>query len=284
MRDQSNIVGISAIITSYNEEPNIRTAIESVLWAEKVFVVDSFSTDKTVEIAKEYAPKVEVVQHEFICSAAQLNWALDNLPIKTEWVFILDSDEIVTPRLRDEILRTVANPKHDAYTVRRLLRFLGKWIRFAGRSTPVVRLFRKDKARYEMRKVNAHPIVNGSIGHLRSWLLHWDRKPLTAFLRRHNRFSSAEAEERYKVWFKGIRDAEDAIGGRAKVVRFIKNSIWPRLPVVARCTAIFLWRYLFCFGFLDGLPGLFYCLHHAAHELYINMKTYELRLRERGKV
>jgi len=275
---------VTVIITCFNEEPNIGTAIESVLWADKVFVVDSFSTDKTVEIAKEYAPQVEVVQHEFICSAAQLNWALDNLPIKTEWVFILDSDEIVTPRLRDEILRTVANPKHDAYTVRRLLRFLGKWIRFAGRSTPVVRLFRKDKARYEMRNVNAHPVVNGSVGHLRSWLLHWDRKPLSAFLRRHNRFSSAEAEERYKVWYRGIHDAEDAISGRAKVVRFIKNSVWPRLPPPLRWAAVFFWMYFVRFGFLDGLPGLFFCLNKTCYEMQVCMKVHELRLREQGKI
>ena len=277
---------VTVIIPTYNEEVNIRYAIESVLWVEKVFVVDSFSTDRTVEIAKEYAPKVEVVQHKWEGYAKQKNWALDNLPIPTDWVLFLDADEMVPERLKNQILKTISSPNAcDAYWIPFKVVFLGKVLRFCA-GTYVLRLFRKGKVRWEEREVHEHPIVDGKVGYLNADICHHDRKPLWFFLDRHNKYSDLEAKERFNAWYgeSGKRQLKGRLfGTKAERIRFIKERIWRLLPPPFRWATRFVWNYFIRFGFLDGMPGLFFCLHKAVQEFYTDMKMYELHLRKRQK-
>ena len=150
---------MSVIITTFNEEINVGDCIESVLWADEILLVDSLSTDRTVEIARRYP--VTILEREYYGSAAQKNWAMDQVP--NEWILIYDADERCTPALQKEIQTLLAgSPKHEAYTIRRRVWFLGKVIRFSGwQHDQVVRLVRRGSARYPNRRVHADMITRG---------------------------------------------------------------------------------------------------------------------------
>ncbi|MBT4790305.1 MAG: glycosyltransferase family 2 protein, partial [Halobacteriovoraceae bacterium] len=143
---------ISAIIPTFNEEHNIRTAIESCLFADEVIVVDSFSADKTVEIIKEY-PQVKLLQHEYIHSAAQKNWTIPQA--SHDWIFLLDSDEKTNPELIQEIKNTINSDAQEvAYWIGRDNYFMDKKLEHIWKGDAVIRLFKKSKCRYEDKNVH----------------------------------------------------------------------------------------------------------------------------------
>ncbi|MFC4685756.1 glycosyltransferase family 2 protein [Epilithonimonas pallida] len=164
---------VSGLIITYNEERNIREVLECFDFCDEIVVVDSFSTDKTIEIAKSF-PQVNIFQNQFEDFTKQRNFALTHA--KNDWVLFLDGDERITPKLRMEILKTVENPNaKDAYYFYRTF-FLGrKKINFSGtQNDKNFRLFRKSKAHYsENKKVHETLEVNGTVGVLRHKLLHY---------------------------------------------------------------------------------------------------------------
>ena len=162
---------LSGVITSFNEEHNIADCIESMYWCDEIILVDSFSTDRTPEIARSY-DKVRFFQRTYFGAGAQKNWALQH--VSHDWIFLLDADERCTPALRREIENLlVAGPAHDAYTINRNVFFLGKRIRFSGwQHDRVARLFRRGTAYYENRRVHAllhtsgtAPLLKNAIDH-----------------------------------------------------------------------------------------------------------------------
>src|SRR5262249_13170366 len=155
---------VAVVILTFNEELNIAQALSSVCgWAEQVFVFDSFSTDRTVEMAGEF--ECQIIQHPFTDYAKQRNAALDELPIRTEWVLFLDADEWPTAELKQEIERIVASqPLEDGFYIKRRLMWMGKWIRRGYYPTWILRLFRYRKGRCEDRTVNEHILVEGACG------------------------------------------------------------------------------------------------------------------------
>jgi len=156
---------LSVIITTFNEEINVAECIESVAWADEILLVDSFSTDQTVEIARRYP--VVVLEREYFGSAAQKNWALDR--VQHDWVLIVDADERVPEQLAREIVTVLArSPQVNGYYIRRENVFVDRVIRHSGWSTDkVVRLFRKDKGRYPNRRVHADLEIEGPVPVLR---------------------------------------------------------------------------------------------------------------------
>ena len=139
---------VSVIIPTKNEALNLTEAIESVDWAQEVFVVDSQSTDGTQAIAERMGARV--VQFHYDGGwPKKKNWAIHNLPIETEWILILDADERVTPQLRDEIVRAIENPAIDSYYLRWKFYFLGRWMKHAWSHGWMLRLFRRGKGEYE---------------------------------------------------------------------------------------------------------------------------------------
>ena len=188
---------VSVLVPTMDEELNLPECLDSIAWADEVFVVDSFSQDRTVEIAR--ARGAHAVQHPFETYARQKNWALDTVPLRHEWVLILDADERVTPELRAEIESLLAGgPACAGFYVNRRLIFLGRWIRHAGwYPSWNLRLFQHRLGRYEDRPVHEHVVLEGRVGYLRHDLLHLDRRPLEAFIARHNRYSTLEAEARF---------------------------------------------------------------------------------------
>ena len=275
--------GLSVLVPTLDEELNLPECLRSVEWADEVFVVDSFSRDRTVELARVYGARV--VQHAFESYSRQKNWALDTLPFRNDWVFILDADERATPELRCEIDATLPNTDCAGFYVNRRFIFLGAWIRHAGwYPSWNLRLFRHGLGRYDDREVHEHVVLNGPAGYLRNDLVHLDRRGLEAFVARHNRYSTLEAAAR----FKAERDAPDrarlplnVLGSPVQRKRFLRERIWPRVPAKPLC--LFVYMYLVRRGFLDGRAGLALCVFHAFQEFMVGLKLAELRRLESSR-
>jgi glycosyltransferase involved in cell wall biosynthesis len=268
---------VSVLVPTLDEELNLPDCLDSVAWADEVFVVDSYSRDRTVEIARERG--AQVVQHAFESYSRQKNWALDTLPFRNAWVLIVDADERVTPELRCEMETVLPNADCAGYYLNRRVIFLGTWIRHAGwYPNWNLRLFRHQLGRYDGREVHEHVILNGPVGYLRNDLLHLDRRGLEAFVARHNRYSTLEAAARFKAECDAPDRARLPVSLLASPVqrkRFLRERVWPRVP--AKPLVLFVYMYLLRRGFLDGRAGLALCVFHAFQEFMVGLKLAELR-------
>jgi len=230
---------VSAIVTTLNEEQHIAECIESLLWCDEILLVDSFSTDRTPEIAQRY-DKVRFHQRTYFGSAAQKNWAMDQ--VGNEWILIFDADERCTPALQKEIQDLLASgPSHDAYTIKRRVYFMNRVIRFSGwQHDRVVRLVRTGTARYPNRRVHADMITRGPAPELRNAMEHYMADSLDEYVRRIEKYSFWGAAQH---WREKRRSGVSEIFGR---------SIWR-----------FFRTYIFQLGILDGMHGLVFCMLQA---------------------
>jgi glycosyltransferase involved in cell wall biosynthesis len=271
---------VSVLIPTFNEEINVGQCLSSVMgWADQVFVVDSFSTDRTVEIAREMG--ATVVQHAFEGYAAQKNWAMDTIPFRNAWLLILDADEYIVPESRDEIAALVeaSGNGYDGFYINRRFIFYGKWIKHCGwYPSWHLRLFRHRLGRYEDRPVDEHVCLNGKSGRLKHDLVHRDLRDMTWWIAKHNRYATLNAI--------AYRQVEENVGGKLRLRprlfgsqperrRFIKERIWRRLP--ASGLLFFLYLYVFRLGFLDGKKGLVFCVMHGIFEHMKTVKRWELK-------
>ena len=271
---------IEVIIPVKNEAKNLPFALASVMeWADKVWVVDSESTDDTRDIAEKAG--AEVVVQPWLGYAKQKNWAIQHLDIKADWVFILDADEAILPELRDELLAIASQPtetvKEAAFNINRYFIFLGKRIRHCGYYPSWnVRFFKRGKALYEEREVHEHMVVDGITGTLKGHMEHYDRRGLEVYMAKHNRYSTLEAKEILTQLQKKDETIDASLFGTAQQRRrWIKQHIYPKLPAKWLCR--FLWMYVLRFGFLDGLAGLRFCMFISSYELLISLKMVELK-------
>ena len=236
--------------------------LESLCWASEVFVVDSCSTDRTVEIGKSLGAKV--FSHAFEGYARQRNWALENLPFSHEWVLMLDADERVPRALAgeiEEVVRNEGNGNAGFYLKFRHI-FLGRWLKHGGLyPTWILRLFKRRSVRFEERPMNEHAILDGTAGYLEQPFDHRDQKPLSDWIAKHNLYAGLEAEEFLQETLAGGYDStvEAAFwGSQAERKRWIKLKVWNRLPLLVRPFLFFFRNYFLKLGFLDGRPGLIY--------------------------
>jgi len=279
--DQSGIAPMTIVIPTRNEERNLPETLQAIEgWAEEVFVLDSFSDDRTCELAREHG--VTVVQHEFQNFSAQKNWALDNLPFRTEWIFFLDADERPTPALRAEVAGELGHPGRsiDGFYVGRQNVFMGKWIKHGGwYPNWNLRLFKHRLGRYEHRIVHEHVILRGRVGYLVHPLLHDDYKGLERYFDRHNVYSSMEAVEVLRFLNgTGAENLQPSIWRRGpERRRVLKQLAYRYLP--CRPLAKFLWMYFARAGFLDGRAGFRYCLLQTFYEYQVSLKLMELQSR-----
>ncbi len=274
---------LEVVMIVRDEEVNLPHSLPAVTgWARKVWVVDSGSTDRTIEVAR--AAGAEVVHRDWLGYARQKNWALDTLPLKADWVLFLDADERITPELADRIRAIVdrdpSGVAESAFHLNRYFVFLGGPIRHCGYYPSWnVRLFRRGRARYEERDVHEHMVVDGLVGFIRgAEMEHWDRRPLEHIIAKHNRYSTLEARAicQPECAPSSVSLPAQLFGGPLGRRRWIKRHVYPRLP--ARFLLRFLWMYGLKLGFLDGAPGLRLCLFISAYELQIEQKLIELRL------
>jgi glycosyltransferase involved in cell wall biosynthesis len=253
---------VSVLVLTRNEEANIAACLDSVGWADEVFVVDSFSADRTVEIAERLGAKV--CAHRFEGYAAQRNWALGHLPLSNDWVLMLDADERVPTPLVAEIVRAVHDPAdgHAGFYLKFRHIFLGRWLKHGGLYPIwVLRLFRRQRVRFEERPLNEHAILDGAAGYLKQPFNHDDRKPLSDWVAKHNFYAELEAREFLQETLAvGYRSSIRARfrGSQAERKRWIKLKVWNRLPLLLRPFLFFFRNYFLKLGFLDGRAGLVY--------------------------
>ena len=278
-----NRLPISAIILTYNEENNIKDCLESVRGlTDEIYVVDSFSTDRTLDIAGNYTDKI--VQHEFENYSRQRNWAQRVLPLKNEWVFHLDSDERVTPELADEIRTNLVNAADgiSGYLIKKRVIFLDRWIKHGGHY-PVyhLRLFRKDKGQCENRKYDQHFICEGKIVKLKNDVVEENHVDLTNWISRHNRWASAESEEFLLGSVKTGQVNARFFGNPIENRRWLKNKVFNHFPLFLRSFLYFIYRYFLRLGFLDGKEGLiFHVLQGFWFRFLVDAKIYESKNRK----
>jgi glycosyltransferase involved in cell wall biosynthesis len=284
---QADKLALSVIVPVKNEECNLAACLTSVAWADEVWVVDSGSTDRTMDLARQLGAQCR----QFAYTGGfpkKKNWALATLPLRNEWVLLLDADERVTPELETEIRALFQQGAlADGYYVNRKLIFLGRWIKHCGwYPSWNLRLFKHRLGRYEKLdaedveqtgdvEVHEHVILNGRTAYLKHDLLHEDFKSIFHFIERHNRYSNWEARV-YANFARG-QSGESNIGAALfgsplERKRLIKHW-WAHLPF--RPLLRFLWMYIFRLGFLDGKPGLIFCTLMTMHEAVIGAKLYE---------
>ncbi len=274
----SAAVSVTVIIPTRNEERNLQQTLAGVVnWADQIFVFDSFSNDRTLEIAREAG--VEVAQRVFDNFAAHKNWALDNLPIRNRWILFLDADERLTPELRSEIAAIVRDESsRNGYYISRKNYFMGHWIRHAGMYPDwQLRLLRRGKGRYEERIVHEHIVVEGAAGYLKNPLEHNDFKGLDRWFDRHNDYTRMEAIEVRRVL---DGDSSERIHGTLRSrgperTRVFKEFAYKYLP--CRALLVFVWMYFIRGGFLDGRVGARYCILRAFVDYQISVKLIEMR-------
>jgi len=281
-------MNISVLIPVRNEKANIAACIDSVRWADEIVVVDSGSTDGTVELAK--GSGATVVQFQWNGKfPKKKNWALANVPWKNEWVLILDADERILPELAAEIQAELRQPRADGYFINRRFIFLGQWIRHCGYYPSWnLRLFRHQLGRYEEvqtsdtaagdNEVHEHVVLSGKTAYLKNDMLHHAYPDIYTWMEKHNRYSNWEAEIEVGGQRAGGKAA--GIGGQLSARR--KLRVWSRrLPF--RPALRFFYSYILKLGFLDGRAGYMFCRLLATYEMLNVFKAHELRQKAGGR-
>ena len=268
---------LTTIILTYNEEKNIANAINSVQSISKrIVVVDSYSTDKTVDIARSLG--AEVIQHEFINQAKQFIYALNNLDIKTVWIMRLDADEIISSNAANEI-NDICNNNMDTdingIVVRFEVNFLGKPLKHGG-IYPFRKMivYKKDKGFMEDRNMDEHIVlIEGKSFETHFDSYHRDYKDLSVWIDKHNKYSSREVQD---YFVSSSKDTKVKLNKSAKIKRFIKFSIYYKLPMGFRAKLYYIYRYYFKLGFLDGKEGkIFAFLQAYWYRFLVDAKIYE---------
>lgn len=278
-------MSLAVVILTLNEQRHIVRALQSVAGtASELFVVDSFSTDRTVELARAHG--ATVVQNPFINHAKQFQWALDNLPITADWIMRLDADEVVEPdlarRLRDDLPKLP--PDVVGVTLKLKIIFQGKWIRHGGRyPLLLLRVWRRGHGRMADRWMDEHMVVEGGrMVTLEGGIADHNLNDLTFFTTKHNRYATREAidvvNQRRQLFSCGEEPAESGASSAQTALKlFIKQRIYNRIPYLISAPAYFVYRVVFRLGFLDGKEGILYHLLQALwYRLLVGAKVDEL--------
>ena len=244
---------LTAIIPTFNESHNIEAVLESVDFADEIMVVDSFSTDNTLSIAKKYTDFI--IQREYEYSASQKNWAIPQA--NNEWILLVDADERVTPELKSEILGLLKSEdinKRDGYWIPRTSHFMGRDVKFGGWNDKVIRLFRKSKCKYEEKQVHAEIIDTGNIGKLNAKLYHDTYVTFDHHIEKLNRYAWLQAHD------------YDKKTGTLTPFHFIVKPCWR-----------FFKHYIIQGGFRDGVVGLVIAYNHSYSVFMRYVKLWLLR-------
>jgi glycosyltransferase involved in cell wall biosynthesis len=283
----SPLLPVTAIVAARNEARNLPRCLESLRDLGEVYVIDSQSTDATVQIAESYG--AHVVQFRYQGGwPKKRQWAMESLPLAHDWIFLLDADEALTPELASEILEATQKPRVDGYYIALRMFFLGRELRHSGASFEKLSLFRRGKGRFECRlreqdtsmadiEVHEHVMVDGNTARLQHPLLHHNVESLSHYIRKHDEYSNWDA----RVWLAGEAGSRELppsfFGSQAQRRRWLRKKLFaiPGSPLL-----FFFYKYIFRLGFLDGVPGLIYCGLQGIQFFHIKAKIYELRMKE----
>ncbi|SEL24707.1 glycosyltransferase family 2 protein [Parapedobacter koreensis] len=264
---------LSAIILTKNEEADLPKCLESLTWCDDVHVLDSGSTDKTVAIAEAFDAQAHI--HPFESFGKQRNYALDNLPIKYEWVIFLDADEVVTPSFKEALFNAISHAPQEVagfYCCWKMI-LDGVWLKRCDNFPKwQFRVLRKDRARFtDFGHGQKEGDVDGKIAYIKEPYLHYGfSKGWSQWIDRHNRYSSQEAVARIQDQppFKHIFSGNQSARNPALKSWLSRIPGWPFLR--------FFHAYVLKFGFLEGKPGFIYCTNMAYYEFLIQIKMREI--------
>ena len=277
---------MTVIILTKNEENDIERCIRSVKgWVKRIVVVDSGSTDRTTDIAKDLG--VEVVAHEpFLDYAKQFNWAIDNLNIQTTWVFRLDADEVVTPELRKELEKELEHHATDdvsGFMMRYKVSFLGRYLKHGG-FYPFLKItiFKYGKGRFEDRAMGEHIVLSeGRCIDLKNDAIHYAFKSIDQYVLKHNWYATREVQDYFDVR-SGRENAQ--LDGQPEKAKKLRDGLYYRLPMFLRAKLFFWYRYYLRLGFLDGTPGYIFAFLQAYwYRTLVDAKIYERNLNKDNK-
>ena len=283
----ANALPVTVIIPARNEAENLPRCLASVARCAEVYVIDSNSTDATVEIARSFGAKV--VQFDYRGGwPKKRQWALNTLDLASPWVLLLDADEVLTPELADEMEVAMRRPEFNGYWVPLRIRFLGRTLRHGDTSFRKLSLFRRGMGRFECRlenqdasmadmEVHEHVMVDGPTAELKNALSHHNVNFLSRYIEKHNVYSNWEArvllQQRANGPTEGVL-SPSLWGTQAQRRRWLKQKFLglPGSPVL-----LFFYKYVWRLGLLDGIPGLIYCAFQAVQLFHVKAKMYELR-------
>ncbi len=280
---------VSVIVPVRNEAKNLPRCLQALRDVGEVYVIDSQSTDDTVEIARSHG--AQVVQFHYQGGwPKKRQWAMNTLTIAYDWILLLDADEVVTPELAEEIRRAIRNPAVDGYSILLRTWFLGRVLRHGDVGLWKLSLFRRGKGRYECRlkdqdasmadmEVHEHVVVEGATARLQNPLIHHNVESLSRYIQKHDEYSNWESH----VLLQPGDDKElppSLAGTQAQRRRWLKRKLFavPGSPVL-----LFLYRYILRLGFLDGAAGLIYCGFQAVQMFHTKAKIYELKSKSKSK-
>lgn len=272
---------LSVIILTKDEEQNLRVGLESLRpLGCRVFIVDSGSRDRTVDLARIFG--CTVVERPWTTYGEQFAWAMDNLPFDTPWVMRLDADERLTPDLVEELRSALSRASDDVggFQMKRRVYFWGRWIRHGGYyPTWLLRVWRRGEARIESRWMDEHMVLKrGAVASLDHDLIDENHKGLGFWVDKHNRYADREVKDLIAM---EAKIDEPPVAGQAGRRRWLKQNVYANAPLFLRAFAYWLFRYVFRAGFLDGVPGLVFHFNQGLwYRLLVDAKLYEMRRRQ----
>ena len=272
-------MSFSILLLTYNEEVNLPACLASISWCDDIVIVDSYSSDKTVEIARSAG--IQFVQRKFDDFAGQRNFALEQISFKYDWVFHLDADEIFTGELKQEIEHELLATKYDAYRVPSKMMLFGKWLRFSGMyPTYQVRLTKMPNFRFVQvghgQRENLSP---EKVGTLHRPYLHYSfSKGLKEWFEKHSRYAALEADETIQQLQEGHLCCAALFSPNTTTRRRALKTFSAGMPF--RPLLRFVYMYIFRLGILDGRPGFTYCMLLSIYEYMIVLNMREKRIKE----
>ena len=284
-------IAVTVIIPTRNEARHLGRCLEAVRRFSEVYIIDSQSTDSTLQVARNFGAKVEQFYYHGGWPKKR-QWALDSLQFKNDWLLLLDADEIVTSALAAEIEQAISDQSLHGYRVFLRIHFLGSELRFGGSGFWKLSLFRSGKGHFECRlrdqdrsmgdiEVHEHMVVEGRTGKLRNALPHYNIESLDRYLTKHNEYSNWEARVLSQAREQTDELPPALFGNQAQRRRWLKKHFFavPGSPIL-----FFLYKYVLRLGFLDAAPGLIYCALQSTHFFHIKAKIYEIKNAKRNRI
>ena len=279
IKKKNSSIDITAIILTYNEERHIKRCILSIKkFVKKIIIVDSFSTDKTLEIAKKF--KVKVYKHKFINQAKQINWVLKTKKFHTNWILRIDADEYLTKKLKKEVKKNIntLNSNYDGISFNRVIKFLNKEIYYGGTSPhKTLRIWKNKKGKSEDVWMDEQIIVKGKVLHINQSLIDENLNELKWWKHKHRNYALREAINFYDNKKKKFHNKFEKKFNNVRKRKEFKEKIYYEFPIFLRPFLFFLYSIIFKLGIISGWQGLvFYYYQVLWFRLLVDIKIYQL--------
>lgn len=270
------MVDLTAIVLTKNEELNIENCLKSIHgFAKRIVVVDSGSTDRTVEIAQRYG--ADVYEHPFENYARQFNWGIDNTNIDTLWTLRLDADEYFTPQLCQELEKQLSLHREDSvngFVLEAWLYFMGRCLKYGGSRKKKLMVFKTGYGRIEDRKMDEHTVLSeGTAVEIKEKFEHHDFKDLTTYVKKLNWYATREMQD----YFEGMFPDEKFDSGDKEITTVRANKTkYYKFPIFVRCWLYFFYEYIIHGNWRNGKEGFIYSfLYHLYYRILVDAKIYE---------